>query len=223
MTFANGFMSLFLRRCWMLHSLLDCLAVSFFQVTESRTPCHPQTRGLGGHFAANMLGSQSGEDNCASRASSSVCSNNTGHVTNTMHITKHPWEKNWNPNSLQLGSLYHSTKTIMKQACLNLVLATEQATGCPLPWVLYMWIQSTGSQQFFFIYFQKNKGWWLTCAMYIAKPRVPVFTLSLHRFFSLIVPQKIQDDKHVHSIYCTFSLIGGLEMVEGIWKAGLVV
>lgn len=82
----------------MLHLLLDCVAaVSFLPVTESGTPFRPQTRGLGVPLETNMLGSYSGEDNCASRASFSVCSNNTGHVTSIMHITKHPWEKKLKP------------------------------------------------------------------------------------------------------------------------------
>lgn len=79
-----------------------------------RTPSHPQTRRLGGHFATNMLGSQSEEANCAFRASFSAHTNSTWHFTNIVHITKQLWEKIETPNSPELGSLknYYETRLV---------------------------------------------------------------------------------------------------------------
>lgn len=208
----------------MLHLLLDFVAVFFLPVTESGIPFCPQTRGLGVPLETNMLGSYSGEDNCASRASFSVCSNNTGHVTSIMHITKHPWEKKLKPELTGARVPVPQHKKYYETRVIELVLAPEQATGQPSNALgsVHVDLIYQESAIIVFYLFSEKKRRWLTCAMYIANSRVPVFTLNPHRFvfLSLLLSRYRMTNMYVapHMLSALLVFWRGLT-----WKMGLVV
>lgn len=79
-----------------------------------------------------------------------------------------------------------------------------------------------GVNNYCFLFIFRKKRWWLTCATYIAKSRVPVFTVNPHRFvfLSLLLSRYRMPNTYIAPPTLSALLVFWRWLT---WKMGLVV